>query len=393
MESYHRIFYPSSHKANYLSLLFLATALRTFVFSFLGLFLPILLFNQLREELGYQENQAILFVGIVFFVLPLTHSLLTFIVVKINAKLGTRAGLIIGQLFFLFFLIIISLTKEISFFILGFILWGFSTSFWWVSYHSLFLELSERKKFSKEIGTKEIFSFIAGLIAPIFAGVLLSYYNRTILFFISVIIIGLSMVFLLLEHDSEKLNPVSIKDIGFEMKKRTRDFLAFIGAGGVEIIYSLAWPIFLYTILKNYLKIGGFSSLVLGMAAFFTYVVSNLIDKFDRNKLKKLGTVIIASTWLGRFFFQSPLVIFICDAIYRTFFSSFFYLPLTALAYSHALHDNKIKYVVFREIAYKIGNLLGLIFFVAFIFFNISFQFIFLFGAMFALMAALIKEK
>jgi MFS family permease len=391
MHTFYQFFHLPHHKSEYLSILYLVLSLRTFVFSFLSLFLPILLLNQF-EELGYQEDKAILLVGVIFLILSLTHGLLTLVVANINAQLGTKISLIIGQLLFLVFLVFISLSYELVVVLFDFILWGISTAFWWISYHTLFLEIGKRQEFGKQISVIEILRLIFGSIAPIFAGMVLNYYNKTVLYLIAGIIIALSIVLLLLERDFEKLDTVSLKDIKLEIKKRTRDFLAFVGAGGVEIIYSVVWPLLLYTIFRNYLKIGRFSSLVLFVTAIFIFIVGKLSDKFEKNKLVKFGAGITAITWLGKIIFQSPIVIFILDSIYRIF-SSLFYLPLTALAYSHSIHERKAKYLVFREIGYKVGNLLGLVFFIVLIFLNIPFWFVFIYAASSAVLPTLIKEK
>ena len=392
MQTYYQFFNLPHHKSRYLSILFIVATLRTFVYSFLNLFLPILLLNQFKE-LGYYENKTFLLVGLTFFLLPLAHGLVVFFVGNLNAKIGTRVSLILGQLFFIVFLFLISLTKNIFLIGISFIIWGFATSFWWISYHILFLEIAKKKEFGREIGISEVLTLISGIIAPFLAGLFLHYYDKTTLYFISLIITILSIVLLSLEKDFEKLTPVSLKDIILEIKKRKRDLLAFIGSGGVEIVYSVVWPLFLYTVLKDYLKVGKFSSLVLLITAIFTFIAGDLSDKFKKDKVIRFGAGGVFFTFLGIIFFQNnPLAIFIFDIIYRLL-SRFFYIPLTSLAYVHAIYDNKTTYIIFREIGYKIGNLLGLGFFILFVFLNNPFWLSFLFAAIFSLMPVIMKDS
>jgi len=359
--------------------------------SFLSLFIPILLFIQLSSS-GYDERKSLILVGVAFLLVYITHAILTMFVSKINAKFGTKISFLISQVFYILFLIFINYAKEVTLILISFILWGVAAGFWWLTYHTFFLEVGNIKEFGKEISVAEVLGIGSGLIGPLIAGIILTYMGKGYLFHFALLVTAVSLVCIVLMKDFERLESVTIDDIIIQVKKRKREFLAFIGVSAEEVIYTVAWPLLLFIIFKNYLAVGGFSSLVILISAFAAYITGRLIDRFAKGKLEKLGAGVVASAWFGKALTQNPTGIFFLDAVYRVF-ANFFYLPITAIAYDHAILDGKTKYLVFREIAYKIGNAIGLLFFIFFAILNLPFWFVFIITAFFALIPMVVLEK
>jgi len=231
-----------------------------------------------------------------------------------------------------------------------------------------------------------------GLIAPILAGIIITIFGFTTLFIISLILILLSMIFLIFVNDIEKLESVNFLDVKNEILEKKRDFISFIGAGGEEIVYSVAWPLLLFTIFKNYIEVGIVASVVVLTSGLVALIAGKLSDRIKKDKIVKIGSVSVAITFMARIFLQTPIFLYVIDSLYKIF-SNFFYLPLNALAYTHAIDGNKTKYVVFRETGYRVGNILGLASFLLILSIGFPFWWVFIFGAIFSLLPMMIKEK
>jgi len=357
----------------------------------MGLFLPIYIFKIFLRQ-GFSEKSALLLVVFAFLFFQIIHGLLVTFVSKINAQFGIRAGFLIGQLFLTIFLFILFYSQNTSLVFLNFVLWGVAASFYWISYHTFFLEVGKPKKFGEELGFLEMLGTSTGLIAPILAGIIITIFGFTTLFIISLILILLSMIFLIFVNDIEKLGSVNFLDIKNEVLEKKRDFISFVGAGGEEIVYSVAWPLLLFTIFKNYVKVGIVASVVVLTSGLVALIAGKLSDRIKKDKIVKIGSVSVAITFMARIFLQTPIFLYVIDSLYKIF-SNFFYLPLNALAYTHAIDGNKTKYVVFRETGYRVGNILGLASFLLILSIGFPFWWVFIFGAIFSLLPMMIKEK
>lgn len=391
MQSYATLFHLPHHKSQYLSLLYVVATVRTFVFVLLGLFLPIFIFNIFLQE-GFSEKGAIRLVVFAFLFFQITHGLLVTLVSKINAKYGTKTGFLTGQFFLTIFLFLLFYSQNPPLVLLNFILWGVAGSFYWVSYHTFFLEVAKQKKFGEELGLLEILGVTTGLIAPSLAGLIITIFGFNLLFIVCLILILLSMIFLIFVKDSEKLEAVSFLDVKNEILGKKRDFISFVGAGGEEVIYSVAWPLLLFTIFKNYVEVGMIASVVVLISGLGALVAGKLSDRMEKNKIEKIGSTGVAITFISRVFLHTPISLYVIDSLYKMF-SNFFFLPLNALAYTHALSGNKTKYVVFRETGYKVGNILGLASFLVILSIGLAFWWVFIFGAIFSLLPLVMKEK
>jgi len=378
---YHFIHLPHHH--NRLSLLYLVATLRTFIFGFFSLFLPILVF---QHFLIVGEKGALIITIIFFLLHALFHLLTITLTVKIASKYGLKTTFFLGQLILL--LLFILLIRQDYFW--GAVVFGLASSLWWFSYHYCFIELSTHKRLGKEVGTVQALGIIATIVAPLVGGLFLNLGNELSFYGAGIVLIVISLIFILFFKQVEKINSVSFEDIKNEAKKMPRDFIAFIGGGAEEIIYTVAWPLMLFYVLKNLLVLAEFSTLVLFLAALAYYVTGIFLDHINKEKLEKIGILSVSTSWLGKAIFQTPLTLSIFDTLHKVL-SSFFVLPLMVIAYDHA-DKNRQRYIAFREVGWKLGNIAALIIFSLIVLFNLPFWLIFFAAALFSTLPAQIKR-
>lgn len=386
-----RLFHLPHHKSEFLSLLYVIATLRTFVFLLLGLFLPVFLF-QTAIEGGFDEKSSLMLVAFTFLAMQVTDGFMLTLVSRINARYGIKTGLIIAQLLMVLFLAILFSRQDYLSVFLNFLVWGVAASFYWVSYHVFFLEVAKKRTFGEELGFLEVVGLCLGLIAPLLAGMIVGAFGFTPLFSFCLVFIVLSVVLLFFVKDQERTKPVTFSAVTTEIIKRKRDFVSFIGAGAEEIVYTVAWPLLLFTVFRSYIQVGIIGSLTVLTAVIAAIVAGKLSDRITKDRVERIGALGVFASSILRVFFQSPISLYLIDSIYKVL-SRFFYIPLNALAYVHAAKENKARYVVFREVGYRCGNALGLTCFLVITTAGFPFWWTFLFAALFALLPLFAREK
>ncbi|MDO8610068.1 MAG: hypothetical protein Q7R95_05940, partial [bacterium] len=249
-----------------------------------------------------------------------------------------------------------------------------------------------RKHFGKEISKMEMFSIIAGTVGPVLGGLIITLFGYSVLFLGAVGLIILSIIILTRSHEKEYFPHITAEQIIDEIPKHKRDFITFIGTGGVETVYTFIWPIYLYLLIKSFLEIGAIFTGIAVVTFVCLYFLSKMIDNTSKAKIERFGSGIVSLTWFGKAVFQNSPLIFVFDAIFRVFFYTFFIIPLISIAYSHAAKEHKVRYVLFREVGYRIGDLISLGIFIFFVWVNIPIWMIFIVAAIFSLLPIVEKE-
>jgi len=390
MRSYHRLLHLPHHK-NGLSVLYFVATLRTFVISFLILFLPVVLYQNLLN-MHMSATKAILVVSIIYLFLPISQLIFSFAAALCNGRWGLKWGFIIGQVFFLLFLLTSADSSTIYNYFWSFFLWGLASAFWWVSYHSYFIEHVQLKSLGRQIGLVEMLGIASGLIGPVSVGFLIVGFGKNILLPFGSIITLLSIAIVIFFDENKRQEVVYPSQIIHMIKNNYRDFFSYVGSGAEEMVYSVSWSLVLYFMFNNYSLVGIFSSFVIIISVIVVYLVAQYTDKMSKEKLEKLGAGIISSSWLIKALLQNPVSMFIVDSLYKIFFNCFL-IPLRAIAYKHALRSNINQYVVFREIGYALGNITTLLVIVFISILKLPLWYTFIWAAFVALIPMIIREK
>ncbi|MEN9327383.1 MAG: hypothetical protein RI947_191 [Candidatus Parcubacteria bacterium] len=396
MERFHNIYHLPHTRQDYLSVFYIVATLRTFAISMLGLFFPIFLYDLLTAD-GYSQQSAFILVGLTFLMLYFTYMNSVIIVNRLIAKIGIRSGFIIGQILFVLFIIFSRMTTNYDYLLLSFSLWGLAASFWWISYHNYFLDIGTVKQYGSQLGLLAFLGIAASVAAPLVGGLVISIGGYISMFLVAIAIVMLTILLLVFSEKNVKMHAVYLKDVIREIKAHKRDFLGFVGAGGEEALYSVAWPLLLHVVLKDILEVGIFSTIIVFLSAFTAIYVGKLSDRLPRKKLQKLGSGIVGLSWLGKMFVQHTSGLFLLEFFYRSS-ENLLRIPLDAISFTHAIAERKghserqSQYVVFREVGISIGNILGMGAFIGFVILGFPFTSVFFIGALFALLTLVVRE-
>ncbi|MBU2576045.1 MFS transporter [Patescibacteria group bacterium] len=275
--------------------------------------------------------------------------------------------------------------------ILAFVL---QKSFYWPGYHADFARFGRESERGREVSN--IMAIINGvnIIGPFVGGLLISMFGFKVLFVVATAIILASNIALLSTPEKFKPNPFSYKGAFNRLfaKENRRNFFGYIGFGE-ELIGMVIWPIFIFTLITNFLSIGSLVALSTLTTTVILLFVGRMVDGAEeqRRSVLKVGSVFKSFVWFIRMLVKGPLGVFLGDALSRIT-NNVIIIPMLAMTYDHANDTSVMKTVVFFEMALIVGKIIAIVLSLAIVLFlSDSFTALFLIAAFMTLLYSLIK--
>ncbi len=358
-------------------LLYTISSLRTFVVLLFTFLLPVTL---IQYHLHLGANESIMFTICLFLLFYIVMLVSIPAVSALVSKYGFHSAFPFSLLLLTLVFILFAWEKYIA----GFVVFGFTAELWWYSYHLYFTKAGDLKHFGRQIGVSEILNLISSSLAPLLGAYIIVFGGNTLIAIVAAIITIITFVISLRMNKFVENVPVRFSEMLRFTRHHKRDFLAFVGAGSEDAINSIVWPILLYQVFNNLITVAAFSTVILLMSILLEYMIGKKSDEQDSMKMEKIGVIAMSTSWLGKALFQSPLMLGVFDLVH-TLFAGFYRLPLQAISYQHA-HESKELYIGFREMGYKIGNVIAMIAFILVIASGLPHWFIFFFAAAISLL-------
>ncbi|MCU0679578.1 MAG: hypothetical protein MUC28_04015, partial [Planctomycetes bacterium] len=234
--------------------------------------------------------------------------------------------------------------------------------FFWLPYHIDFAKMTDKSNRGKEVGVIWATHSFLGIIMPLAAGLLIGYFNFTIVFILAVALYLASAIpFLFLPRTGEKFEWGYFETLRNFFKKENRPLvLANLANGAENAVALVIWPIFIWEILAgNYVAVGAVSSLIVLAGVILQLFVGKYTDIFNKRRLLHWGSMFYAVGWLFKIFVLTGFEIFIAGA-YHQFTQIFKDTPFDALNYEIlADHGHFVdEYTVIKEIAVQMGKVI-----------------------------------
>lgn len=327
-------------------------------FGLLGFFLPIFLFNYFDGSV-----QKVLWFYIASFTL---FGLFVTLGARFMSRIGLKISMILGSLALIGYFVSFYIFNNGWFFAL-FLALAAITLFrmlYWTPYHTDFAKFTDKRSRGKEIAFLVSITTLVSIFLPFISGWILSKFNFSILFLISIIVASTSIIPLMLVPGTREKYTYSYWQTFKELfrKKNRQLLLAFGGDGAETVVGLIIWPIFIFQLLQGrYLVVGIVSSLIILASIVFRLAVGAMTDKVDKRRLIKFGSVLYAFGWVGKMFIQTAFQIFVVSS-YHSFAAVIRRTPFTTLMYEQAADRGHYidEYTVLREIALSIGRVLML---------------------------------
>jgi hypothetical protein len=340
--------------------LFVSGIGRRAALTLLSLFSPVYVYMTMIQ-FGLTSSSAVLIV-ISYYILFLVFKFIGLIIAEdFSRAYGFKMTIWWSVIPFVFFVPSIIYASTYPFlFILSSLLWGIHAGFFWWGYHGYFIKTGSRDKFGMNLAEAGLMETVISVTIPLLGGVMVSIMGFNFLFVFAFLLMVLSLLYLGLDYDKKQRNDVTLGEIFRLIFKHKRVALGYIGSSIDGIIYSYIWPLFLFLFFGKLISVAFIVSLSMLIASLYALAVGGWVDKKGENMVMAIGTPIIFTAWLVKFFQRSIGVFILADSFWN-FGQRMVSLPLNVLTYKKALDYQTASAILFREINMTIGALIGLL--------------------------------
>lgn len=372
--------------------LFASATLRRVAATLLSLFSPLYVLER-SQEVGFSLNLAIVVV-IFFFLILYFFKLLTLpLVENLGLKIGFKSILAYSSFPFVFFLAFLYFSQANYLFLIpAAIFWGIHAGFFWWGYHGTFIKTADQEYFGRETGAVQLLLTAASVIAPILGGFIVYQIGYQFLFILAGAIFLLAILVILPTPGTAPRHDAQIKKVWQVYKTHKRMVAAYIGWGGMNGLYGIIWPIFLFLVLGQILIFGEIVSAAILFASLINLLIGARVDRVGSRETLAWGAPLNFLSWLARIFARSANLIIIVDTFYRVT-GQMLTIPLDVLSYRKAIEGGTGQALYFREISLTFGAMFFLFLAAVLVLLNLSLWTTFVLASIGALMPLLIVRR
>lgn len=335
-----------------------------------GLFLPIFLYQLFNFNIAWVLVYYFIQDFSYFLILPFACRLF---MNRLGLKDSLRLSVILGSIYYLTFYFVFNYFS-IGQYDFQAIIWIASIlganivvltlfrSSYWVPLHTEIAKLTDKENRGKQLSLIAVTQVIIGALMPLLAGLILNAFNYGVLFLIGAAIYIFALIpFSKLPEMKENFSWSYRKTIReFKSKEKRKLLIAYAGDGAENVVGLIIWPIFIWKLLEgNYFEVGVLSSFIVLLTVGLQVVAGKRIDKGDKSKMLKYGSVLYAIGWIFKIFIATSFQIFITS----TYHSTVKILARTSfdtLNYEIAADNGHYvdEYTVIREMSILLGKML-----------------------------------
>ena len=336
-----------------LKIFYFSIALYGFALSLIQVFIPIYLFKR-----GFPLSSILLF----FALSQLGRLLFLPLAAYLSSSFGAKkiiATAFAFQIIYFFFL------QKIDYFSVGFwgsvVFYGAIWAFLYLPYHVHFSKIAPNEIRGKIIGRINSYSAIFSAAGPLLGGIIITKYGFAWAFLLAILIIIPAIALLLSTPEASKIRKIKYNLIN--IRKICPDLIANGFYNFQDFINIIIWPLFVFIIIPQYQTIGFIQTLSLFISLIAFHSIGKLTDKFNRSKLLFIGSILNSATGSLRILANSPLKIFIFNAI-STFTGPLQGFPWTANLQEHMDQEARTEYMMLFEMGGTLITIIGLLGFV-----------------------------
>ena len=364
-----------------LSELYFTVAIRSFALSLITIFVPIYLF-----EKGFSINEIFLFYSI----FSASAAIMVYFSSKLSARIGIKHGILSSIPLLITFYIIIKFVEAKPIFFIAPILLGIQASLFWVNFHTDFAEFSSRRFRAEQISGYIIICLILTALGPLVGGFFIHYVGFNLLFILVALLLLTSVIPLFLSKEIYVRKDFSLRKVKESLKEiKPLGLTGFIGYGFV-LSASVAWPLFMFLVLKAHTSTGSLVSLSLFVSILSNFFIGKLGDKLSRKNILMVGSFLYSLVWLLAFFSKSIFSIVLVNVLLGFIGPSSVGGPVfDALSYDMTKRKNVAEIIAIRELTIRLS--------MAFSFFLLSFfaslKLAFIVGSVGCVLAVIFSKK
>jgi MFS family permease len=373
--------YNEHHKSHHFNMLhselgkiYFFKSLFSFAQSLIFVFIPIFLYNKSISLISILLYSMTIYLSVLL-VDPLAISLIK--------KIGFKWALLVSIPFSVLNFLTINLVTNASFILyLSAFFQGIHLAIFFTALNAQIATKGHNKKRGNEIGTLNIVMTLLSTFSSLVGGLILSYFNYTILIFVFFILTCLSTIPLIKSKDLKlkKFN-FSYKDyIGFFKKKDFNTKIFYLNEGADMIFILYLWPIALFLLVgKSFTNLGLLLTASSIISAIIIFLIKKKLDQKSKEFYLKFSAKIISLEYILKFctyLFTSYLVYLV--EIIRKINRNIFSVSYTSIYYNNAKKQKYLDYILFCDFFGRIGRIsFGILLMIIFLIFGQSIDVLF----------------
>lgn len=358
----------SDHEKKNLKLLLVIGLLYTLGIYLSNIFVNIFLWKQTEDLLILALYNLCIYVA-----QTLIFVLLGKWVKRIDRVIILRTGIFVISVFFISVLLLSTKASDL-FYVLG-ILIGTGYGLFWLAYNILIFEVTEpytRDFFNGMFGALQSLS---GIVGPVSAGwiitALTGYKGYLTIFFISFVLFILAIIFSIFLERRKTDGEYNIREVIKESKENRQWFwmlTAHLFQGMREGVFLFLIGLWVYLGTQSELIVGIYN-MIYAIASFVMYqIVARIVKPDNRKILIFIGSIFLFISVFWLLISDEPVDFYIYAGILGVFLPLFF-APYTSVSYdiigqAKNAKDNRVEYIIFRDIILNSGRTISLILFV-----------------------------
>lgn len=378
----------TSHYIEYLlkrdvTKLYVAVAIRNLALGMVLLFEPIYLYLYFDKSLPL----TLLFFAVIFAL----FGLLAPFGGRVMARIGTTKSILASSVFYFgYYLSLFFLPISFWFLPLSLLSIVLGLLLFWPAFHTDFARFSSQQNRGKEVGKLNALSLVPMVASPFIGGWVLASFGYPVLFLVVLAVLLASSIPLFYSKETHVVYIDSYKGAWKRAFKKENwgSSAGYMMFGLESIVYSLFWPLFLFSLAVSFDSIGGIASFALVISSLFMLYIGKVSDTKERPWLLNIGALWTGISWVIKFFVASVFDAFLAHALYRVSLAAA-NIPFQTFFYEKVANKGQEadEFIVNRLIIINITRFgfLGLLAASFFFFPRLPINAIFFLGALFAL--------
>lgn len=328
--------------------LFAASAIGNLALAITLVFEPIFLYNILH----FTIPQVLLFTALVYAV----YIPSIILGAKFASNYGYKHAIAMSVPFQILYWVLLLLSREnpgLAF--VAAIAFAVQKSLYWPGFHALMARYADQGQVGREFSVVYGIIGICQVVGPFLGGLMAQKLGMTATFVVASMIYCFSVMPLFTKQELFIPKTYLYKQTWELYKAFPKKFLGYLGFGE-ELLVMTIWPIFIFTVVKNFEKTGILATVASLIAALLSLVMGKITDQYTKRILIKLGAFFSALVWFARFIGTNVWNVFALDTLSRAS-KEMDFIPISTVTYLRAESTHVVPYCVFFEQSLSVGKL------------------------------------
>ncbi len=315
---------------------------------------------------------------------------------RFTLKTGHEQAMLLGSAVKTLWLLSLTyIDKNPWFLILATLLAGIENGFFWPSYRTLVCRLSFSKEMGKSLAGFRFLGNFLTMLVPALGGLVVSFLGYNYLFYVSILLIIISMIGTIqLDVDQEK-DDVSLSEYISWMKEKTYNLLVLSQMGRYFYDISIVlWPLFVFLLIGDVTKVGYIYSFTFFVVLALNLFIGEMLDK--KKKVKKTFLIsggILSLISMLKIYVTGAWDVVILDSCNRML-GDLYWLMHDKILFARGRGSQVFSYFVYREVNRSIAAVcFWFLLLIFFLIVRVDWTGLFALGSAGVLLSMLAREK